>query len=713
MADNEKVTIQIETKANLDGIKKTQDGVEKLSESVQESKGIFKGFFEKLKNGFKNPYLAWQGFIGLVQVGIGTLRQGIKFIGESIQAHLESARAVKTLEASYQALGITGTQAIKNAQAFASEMQAATGIADETFLNAQKLMAQYGIVGQKAQEAIKAAYALSQGVGMSFESAMMQLAKASVGATESLSRYGIVLGDGVKEGEKFGAVINQINEKFGAAAQASMGDTITQVNALKESWGDFKEVIGAWLIPAFELLIKVGTKAVNVLNRVFGADKSAIEQAIDKDKQRYAELTRQYEAIEKIALANAKNGQIGEGWAKRLKELDNERVKLYDAITANQQTLNVEKEELAAKEAEINANSLQIAKNTLAAVEAAKEQKKEAAEAAQKSEAKLKTEREILDTLEAQRLTAKSNAEQSSQERIIKATADYSNMSSAELVEARIRLDNEKALQEQITAIKKEALDKQVADAKAAYETANAEELSAKEKAYSDALAQQLVFNEQNLVAQQEYNSQRIALENELTSYNAAAAKLYAKTQTQNFKNAQDLFAQIGQLATSENKKLAAVGKAASIAQATINTYEGATKALAQGGFFGIAMAAAVIASGLASVAQISGVKLAKGGLVKAVTGGVPAVIGEGGSDEAVLPLDSQRSMSRIGQAISDAGGNKQADGVVVNINVSANGGLPAFLEELTEATQNGVTAALRYANVAVKAGNEQSRYSV
>lgn len=157
MADNEKVTIQIETKANLDGIKKTQDGVEKLSESVQESKGIFKGFFEKLKNGFKDPYLAWQGFIGLVQVGIGTLRQGIKFIGESIQAHLESARAVKTLEASYQALGITGTQAIKNAQAFASEMQAATGIADETFLNAQKLMAQYGIVGQKARSGASAA----------------------------------------------------------------------------------------------------------------------------------------------------------------------------------------------------------------------------------------------------------------------------------------------------------------------------------------------------------------------------------------------------------------------------------------------------------------------------------------------------------------------------------------------------------------------------
>jgi hypothetical protein len=46
-------------------------------------------------------------------------------------------------------------------------------------------------------------------------------------------------------------------------------------------------------------------------------------------------------------------------------------------------------------------------------------------------------------------------------------------------------------------------------------------------------------------------------------------------------------------------------GKILAIASATINTYVGATKALAQGGFLGIAGAAAVIATGLASVKRI------------------------------------------------------------------------------------------------------------
>ena len=57
----------------------------------------------------------------------------------------------------------------------------------------------------------------------------------------------------------------------------------------------------------------------------------------------------------------------------------------------------------------------------------------------------------------------------------------------------------------------------------------------------------------------------------------------------------------LGQLA-GEN---AQAGKAISAAEAIINTYTGATKALAQGGIFGAVAAAGVVASGIASVRQI------------------------------------------------------------------------------------------------------------
>lgn len=369
MSEQNKAIIEIITKVDNKGIvstKKELSGLEtqskKLSETIVE--GNNKSILSFAQLGVK----LYGFFMGLKQV--------IQFANETIQAHLANARAVKTLEASYQALGITGTQALKNAKAFAGEMQNATGIADEVFLDAQRMLANFGVVGQKAQEAIKAAYALSVGRNMEFASALDLATMAAAGQTQTLARQGIQIADNVKECDKFDAVLAQINDKFGAAAQAQMGDTITQVNALKESWGDFKEVIGAWLIPAFELLIKAGTKAVNVLNSLTGADQSAIEAAIAKDKERLALLNRRYMIEQQAAIVNAKNGQIGEAYAERLKSLENEMLMVSGAITENQKTLNKEKAELVEKEKEINANTYKTAQNALAAKEAAKAKKK-------------------------------------------------------------------------------------------------------------------------------------------------------------------------------------------------------------------------------------------------------------------------------------------------------------------------------------------------
>lgn len=65
----------------------------------------------------------------------------------------------------------------------------------------------------------------------------------------------------------------------------------------------------------------------------------------------------------------------------------------------------------------------------------------------------------------------------------------------------------------------------------------------------------------------------------------------------------------LGQLADVVGKHTAA-GKVLAIAQATIDTYSGATKALAQGGVFGFIGAAAVIAAGIANINKIINTKV-------------------------------------------------------------------------------------------------------
>lgn len=64
----------------------------------------------------------------------------------------------------------------------------------------------------------------------------------------------------------------------------------------------------------------------------------------------------------------------------------------------------------------------------------------------------------------------------------------------------------------------------------------------------------------------------------------------------------------IDSMATLQNsniKALARIGKAAAIVQATINTYEGVTKALAQGGIWGYLQAGVVMAMGMSQIASI------------------------------------------------------------------------------------------------------------
>jgi hypothetical protein len=89
----------------------------------------------------------------------------------------------------------------------------------------------------------------------------------------------------------------------------------------------------------------------------------------------------------------------------------------------------------------------------------------------------------------------------------------------------------------------------------------------------------------------------------------------------------------------------AQAGKALSAAEAIINTYTGATKALAQGGIFGAVAAAGVVASGIASVRQIYATP-------------IPATTG-GGGGSAPRPQISAPSISprlSLNTQVSDLG---------------------------------------------------------
>lgn len=161
-------------------------------------------------------------------------------------------------------------------------------------------------------------------------------------------------------------------------------------------------------------------------------------------------------------------------------------------------------------------------------------------------------------------------------------------------------------------------------------------------------LEKQLAQEEFNIAQQRLKNTKEIFGEGTIEFENALAERDAAEKRFSNIslKNEKDVAIAkrkivadaLGGLSQLLGENTAA-GKAVSIAQAIINTYEGATKALAQGGLFGPVAAAGVIASGLATVQKIVSTKIP----------GVNDTVATPGLDTAVAAIEAPPDFNVVG----------------------------------------------------------------
>jgi tape measure domain-containing protein len=125
--------------------------------------------------------------------------------------------------------------------------------------------------------------------------------------------------------------------------------------------------------------------------------------------------------------------------------------------------------------------------------------------------------------------------------------------------------------------------------------------------------------------------------------------------------NAQSVFAALGQ----QNKKAFEASKALAVASAIMNTYQGATKAMATYPFpFNLIAAAASIAAGMAQVSAIRSQQYSGRQLGGPVMGGTPYMVGENGPE--LFTPNTTGSITRN----SDLGGG---GAVTVNFSIVAN----------------------------------------
>ena len=194
----------------------------------------------------------------------------------------------------------------------------------------------------------------------------------------------------------------------------------------------------------------------------------------------------------------------------------------------------------------------------------------------------------------------------------------------------RKRLKAEKAVNDQTARIRKEgvsALDTQFATELASLQTKQNSELQSIND-YHAAILQGLrdqkateIEIEQAHAAQKAAIQEQVALQQQEREQVAADQALRLQEyRIDNLKSiaggAAQAFQALYEMMGSKSKELFYLAKAAAVAEATMNVAQGITKAMAQGGIFGIAQGVIIAAAGAAQIATIASQGFADGGMV-------------------------------------------------------------------------------------------------
>ena len=207
---------------------------------------------------------------------------GIRVIGgflkDSIALGIESDKVWNDLSASIERHGGVWADTEAAFRSFAGVLQTSTSLSDEEIAKSTQTLIDFGSSGKQAMDLVSVAADLAVGTNVSLASATDLVAKASIGYTSTLARYGIILDESIPKAEKFAAAIAKMRDMFGGAAAARMETTAGKIKKLGEEFGDLQEK----LLDAESGPLVVGidrlTQAVKSLNDEF--DRGGAEGVI-------------------------------------------------------------------------------------------------------------------------------------------------------------------------------------------------------------------------------------------------------------------------------------------------------------------------------------------------------------------------------------------------------------------------------------------------
>lgn len=508
----------------------------------------------------------------------------------AIKAFKESEAASNKLSQTMVQQGVY-TRELKNQyDAMAESLSQKSLFEDEAITNAQAILqTQLGEI-KVSKELMQATLDLAQAKGIDLASAAEMVGKSVGTSTNALARQGITITQTTDKSDRLSQAITQLNSKFGGQAEAAT-QGLGALDMLKKTAGEFLEAVGGRLAPVVgELAAKLNTLVTSW---------TANEQVMD--------------GIMSVFQAMAQIGVVVKGVFEVVGKTIG--TVLAGAFGAVSEAINGN-----FRAAWDNAKAIA----TVGTRDIAETWAKGKDEMAYINDLFLKKQEE--DLTKQEEMEKQSLIRRQEQQGVFDA-----DKAAKELELETMRQDKMIADQEQ------QAMQN---DQKIASEIAMLDKKIAAEESYQNKKA---LVQQRGLLAEQQRKAiaDKQALQTE-SMFQGQRADIIGATSNL-----------ITSISDSGSKAAFLISKAAALAQTYIMTKVAATNALATVPYpANIAAAANMETIGYINMAAIaaSAVRgLATGGIVQATPGGGLFNIGEGGRDEAVIPLDDPDAMERLG----------------------------------------------------------------
>lgn len=595
----------------------TTTELKKVQEQTSKSSQIFSSFVGNL-----GANIATKG-LELVGSAITSL---VDITAQGIDSAIEYESALNQLTNSFELTGIASQATVKDFEEFANGLEENSKFTDDAILNnAAYIQSLAQLDSDGLKRATQGAVDLASALGKDLGEASAIVAKAANGNVAALGKLGVEVQKGKSDAETFANALKALEQRFGGSGKRALDTFGGATTQLRNAFDDAQKALGNLVVksPAVVGAIKGIGIVVNQIGKFLetafaGKDpfRVIIEYALVFARGLINIVGRPVQAIVELIGAN----------------FNALRTTINGFVTVALGYINVFAQGL---------NSLGIVSDSAVQVvndlfKTSAEQTAEFARQTKESymgvfdQGAINTALAALDTVE-QSVQSTTKVGRDSFANMGKGAQDASKQIDeafkGKIIELAIKIgdpEETRAKLEQQFAVIDAAVEQRTITEEQAAEAKRVAEVEA-EMAQVDAIIavrQRLAtYNEEDALSRLELQNQVVTEQLALAEKGSASEIALKKRQAQLERNisqqklqyAGEFFGNMASLMQTGNKELFEIGKAAALAEAVVSGALAVQKALALGGFAGIALAASVGVKTAVNIATISAQKLATG----------------------------------------------------------------------------------------------------